>query len=98
MTGGGAKAATGLWRSVRAKLLAHSIDEELDATTTRAHVDVEMLPVLEELGEIAENTPAGAFVEFLGAHVLEAGCAARAVHRVGCGHVSLRENGCGHHC
>jgi hypothetical protein len=74
---------------VGAKLLSHSIYEELDATTARAHVDVEVLPVLKELGEVAENAPAGAFVKLLRAHVLEAGCAARAVHRIGCGHVSL---------
>lgn len=52
------------------ELLSDPVDEELDATTAGAHVDVEMLPVLEELGEVAENAPAGAFVKLLRAHVL----------------------------
>jgi hypothetical protein len=75
---------------VLAELLANAVDEELDATAARAHVDVEVLTVLEKFAELAENAPAGALVKFLGAHVLEACSAARAVHRIGFGHASLR--------
>ena len=75
---------------MRAKLLSNAVHEELNPTTPRAHVDVEMLPVLEELSKVAEHAPACAFVELLGAHVLKAGSAAGAVHRIGLGHALLR--------
>jgi hypothetical protein len=78
---------------VLAKFLAHTIDKKLHATAARAHVDVEVLPVLEKLAELAENAPAGTLVKLLRAHVLEAGSAARAEHRIGFGHASLREVG-----
>lgn len=81
----------GVAASVLAKLFTHAVDEKLNATAAGAHVDVEVLPVLEELAELAENAPAGALVKFLRAHVLQAGSAARALHRVGFGHTSLRK-------
>lgn len=74
-----------------AKFFTHAVDEELHATAARAHVDVEVLPVLEKFAELAENAPAGALVKLLGAHVPEAGSAARALHRVRFGHASLRK-------
>lgn len=76
-----------------AKFLAHAVDEELHAATPGAHVNVEMLPVLKDLCEVAENAPAGAFVKLLRAHLLEAGSAALAVHRIDLGHASLRKKG-----
>lgn len=52
-------------------LLADAVDEQLDATATRAREDVEPLLVHEQLAQLAEEAPAGPLVKLLRADELQ---------------------------
>jgi hypothetical protein len=48
---------------MRAKLLTDAVDEQLDAAAIVAHVHVELLFVYEQFANVAEDSPAVAFVK-----------------------------------
>src|SRR5688500_3974989 len=72
-----------------AELLTHAVDEQLHPPAARAHVDVEVLAVLEQLTDLAEYAPPRALVKFLRALVFQCRPAPGATHRICISHVSL---------
>lgn len=53
------------------EFVAHAADEEFDVATRTAGEEVELLAVLEQFEEIAEDTGTGAFVELAHAQEVE---------------------------
>ena len=60
-------------------LLAHAVDEELDVSTPRAREHVELFTLDEDLANLAEQAPVGAFMKAPAPEVLEPPIAAEAV-------------------
>ena len=56
---------------LRPILLANAIHEELHSTASRADVDVKMVPLDEQLAELAEDAPVRPFVKALASDVLQ---------------------------
>jgi len=71
-------------RSAGPEFLADAVDKKFHPAAPRAHINVKMFPVREELAQVSQpESPApAAFVEFFCSDILKAGLAARTDDRV----------------